>query len=93
MRIISQNGLLTYDWDDVEELIAYSNSEAVGYALLGHRDKWVIVVGTEGETSLMGEYSLKSQVDDVLEMLKEKVNSGKCDGVFRFPKEEEIPFK
>ena len=52
----------------------------------------MIIAGTEGETSLMGEYSLKSQVDDVLEMLKEKVNS-KYDGVFHFPKEEEIPFK
>lgn len=93
MQIISQDGLLTYDWDDVEQLVAYNNREAIGYALLGHRDKWVIVAGTEGETSLMGEYSLKSQVDDVLEMLKKKVNSGRLDGVFRFPKEEEIPFK
>ena len=39
MQIVSQNGLLAYDWDDVEQLVAYDNREAMGYALLGHRDK------------------------------------------------------
>lgn len=93
MQIVSQDGLLMYDWEDVEQLVAYNNSEAVGYAMLGHRDKWVIVAETEGEASLMGEYTLKSQMEDVIDMWRKALRDEAPGDVFRFPKEEEIPFK
>lgn len=89
MRILSQDGLFECDWSDIEQLVAYNNNEAVGFAPIGHKNKYVVIASTKTDSVLMGEYSLKSQVNDVLEMLKKAIHFGKLDDLFKFPEEEE----